>query len=208
VITEFPFFTFTYADLHAHLIALPVTLLIIGWGLGILRGKWQWSKTPGLVIWMRPLLTFLVGGLTIGMLRATNTWDFPTYLLLSCIIVLYTVLRFGKSPDTFFLALPSWTRNWLFVLLPLVLLIGSALLFFLPFTENFIRLTEALRYGQAGIRRLDHSLFTGDFSCLSSYPGSYGKRESGSPQRRFPPYCASGLILFLYRYWSYSSYLY
>ena len=28
-INEFPFFTFTYADLHAHMIALPLTLLAL-----------------------------------------------------------------------------------------------------------------------------------------------------------------------------------
>ena len=162
VITEFPFFTFTYADLHAHLIALPVTLLVIGWGLGILRGKWQWQKESGLAVWVMPLLTFLVGGLTIGMLRATNTWDFPTYLLLSCIIVLYTVLRYGKTPDTFFPALPSWMRTWLYVLLPLVLLIGSALLYFLPFTENFYQ-----AYGSI-------TLWTGGHSPLGSFLVHWG----------------------------------
>ena len=35
-ITEFPFFTFIYGDLHAHLIALPMVALSLAWGLSIL----------------------------------------------------------------------------------------------------------------------------------------------------------------------------
>ena len=42
-ITEFPFFTFLYADLHAHLMALPVTLLVLGWALAMVLGKGRWG---------------------------------------------------------------------------------------------------------------------------------------------------------------------
>ena len=36
-INEFPFFTFTYADLHAHMIALPLTLLALAAAVALVR---------------------------------------------------------------------------------------------------------------------------------------------------------------------------
>ncbi|MFN8534409.1 MAG: DUF2298 domain-containing protein [Dehalococcoidia bacterium] len=68
-ITEFPAFTFLFADLHAHLIALPVGLLALGLGLAVaVGGGWQ----PALLL-----------GLVVGSLRAINGWDYPTYLALA-----------------------------------------------------------------------------------------------------------------------------
>jgi hypothetical protein len=48
-ITEFPAFTFLYADLHAHMIALPLTVLALAWAISILLGRWDWKKlgSPG-----------------------------------------------------------------------------------------------------------------------------------------------------------------
>src|SRR5258706_9958994 len=73
-ITEFPLFTFLYSDLHAHMIALPLTVLAIAWALSVLMARnmnrWAW------------LGSLLFGGVIIGALRPTNTWDFPTYLVL------------------------------------------------------------------------------------------------------------------------------
>ena len=34
-ITEFPFFTFLYGDLHAHMISLPLMLLALGWAVAL-----------------------------------------------------------------------------------------------------------------------------------------------------------------------------
>ncbi|MGD2148645.1 MAG: DUF2298 domain-containing protein, partial [Anaerolineae bacterium] len=69
-VAEFPAFTFLYADLHAHMIAFPLTLFAIALAL-------NWARGAGLN-WG----SILLGGLVIGALRPTNTWDYPTYLLL------------------------------------------------------------------------------------------------------------------------------
>ena len=75
-ITEFPFFTFLFADLHAHLMAIPFTLLVIGLGLNLLTGwrrlGWGWRATA-------------VAGLAlaVGALWPINSWDYPPYLLLA-----------------------------------------------------------------------------------------------------------------------------
>lgn len=76
-ITEFPIFTFLYGDLHAHALSMPLMVLAMGFILNELllarrdpRGGWaKW-------------LALALGALTIGMLRATNTWDWPTFMVL------------------------------------------------------------------------------------------------------------------------------
>ena len=84
-ITEFPYFTMLYADLHAHLIALPVTLLALAVIIAIVLGKARWKNMGGGVLW------FLLAGLAIGALRPTNTWDLPTYLALGLVGTVYAV---------------------------------------------------------------------------------------------------------------------
>ena len=80
-ITEFPAFTFLFADLHAHMIALPFTATAIGLALAHALAS---PDEPGwLARWGRvAALAFVVGGL-----RVINTWDFPTYALIGIAIL-------------------------------------------------------------------------------------------------------------------------
>ena len=80
-ITEFPFFTFLFADLHAHMMAIPFTLLSIGLSLALVlaaprraaaRSHWGGGE----------IATLAVLGVVVGSLRLINAWDFPTYLLI------------------------------------------------------------------------------------------------------------------------------
>ena len=74
-ITEFPFFTFLFADLHAHLIVIPFGLLVLGFALSFLVGLK--SATLGWVLATVPFLAVALGALWV-----INTWDYPSYILL------------------------------------------------------------------------------------------------------------------------------
>lgn len=98
-ITEFPFFTFLYADPHAHMMALPVTVLSLAWGLSILGLRWNWGEGRGRFwAWFQFAVSLILGGLAIGALYPTNTWDMPAYLVLGCLAVLYAALRYASTP--------------------------------------------------------------------------------------------------------------
>ena len=77
-ITEFPFFTFLYADLHAHMIALPITVAALGWALSMLMGS-DVRRRRRFPQWAAGLF---LGALILGSLGPTNTWDFPVYWVL------------------------------------------------------------------------------------------------------------------------------
>jgi YYY domain-containing protein len=82
-ITEFPFFTVLYGDPHAHLFALPLSLLVLAIALAVIKSRGGWVKNG--------LLTLLVAGLAIGVLRPTNTWDYYTYLAVGCVVIAYSL---------------------------------------------------------------------------------------------------------------------
>ena len=108
-INEFPSFSFTYADLHAHLIALPYTLVAMGLALNLLSTNWTGhrelknnSGRPSLFqmtigrLWQvfdRTLVTPVILMIVIGFLGATNSWDLPTYLALISASVLLALFR-------------------------------------------------------------------------------------------------------------------
>jgi len=92
-ITEFPFFTFLYSDLHAHMIVLMLALFVIAWALATVRAR-------------RTSLISLVGGaLVIGALYPTNLSDIYTYLPVGLTALVYAIWRADDAPQM------SWLPN-------------------------------------------------------------------------------------------------
>ncbi|MCH7607659.1 MAG: glycosyltransferase family 39 protein [Chloroflexi bacterium] len=76
-INEFPFWTFLFADLHAHMFSLPVQLLVVGLSANVVLGAGRHLSRA----WRASSVGVLA--LTVGSLAAINTWDVPAYGLLA-----------------------------------------------------------------------------------------------------------------------------
>jgi YYY domain-containing protein len=138
-ITEFPYFTFLYGDLHAHMLAMPVGLLAVGLAINLLR---QPSLLPDVDVRrtqdaLRALaraavspagLTIGLGALAVAILRMTNSWDYPTYLgLLIATVLLVEAMRPNRVWSV------AMAR---FAVLSAALVVGSHALA-LPFLRNY-----------------------------------------------------------------------
>jgi YYY domain-containing protein len=142
-ITEFPFFTVLYGDPHAHLFALPLTLLALAWALSLVFGRaWEPARPGDRRSLLQIGISFLLGGLAIGSLRPTNTWDLPTYLLLGLAAVGYASWRAygaGQQGPTWLSRIPLNARRTALVLGGMVLLTLLSFLLFQPFGEWYVQ---------------------------------------------------------------------
>ncbi len=76
-ITEFPYFTFLFADLHAHMMTMPFALLALALGFAALIGV---SRSGPKSIWTWVCAALM--GLAEGSLWTINSWEYPAYALL------------------------------------------------------------------------------------------------------------------------------
>lgn len=121
-ITEFPFFSFLFADLHAHMIVIPFAILALSLAVSVfLRSSeheafWQrWGRLAVL-------------GIAVGALRIINAWDFPTQLLLAGGAVMVGELFVPRKP--FSARVAGGLLKWVFVA-------AIGFIAYLPFHINF-----------------------------------------------------------------------
>jgi YYY domain-containing protein len=128
-ITEFPYFTVIYGDPHAHLYALPVALLALGWAVSVALGAGRWRGLWG------GAAGFLLGALAIGALYPINLSDIYTYLPLGMAAIAYSLWRRPNLEKAGWLApVPVKVRQYLVPALGLILLVGLVLLLYRPYT--------------------------------------------------------------------------
>ena len=111
-ITEFPFFTFLFGDLHAHVLALPLGVLALGLcvSLALPAVRTAWERRAALAL----------AALACGAVWVTNPWDLPALALL-----LGAALWIGGGGGR---AALEWTA-----------VLAVAYLAFLPFHRDYAR---------------------------------------------------------------------
>jgi YYY domain-containing protein len=127
-ITEFPFFTVLYGDLHAHLFALPVALFVIVWVISVVTGRANFKGVLGWIVGLS------LGGLAIGAMYPLNLSDIYTYLPLGLVAIGYALVRYhtggtGKwLPD-----LSSSSKRILITVGAIALLIALSFMIYMPY---------------------------------------------------------------------------
>lgn len=90
-ITEFPYWSFLFADLHPHLMGIPFFTALVGIvaTLVLAAARRQTGRAWALAA---------VAGLFVGLIRTVHTWDFPTAALLTLSAILLAALVSPASP--------------------------------------------------------------------------------------------------------------
>ena len=183
-ITEFPYFTGLYADLHAHVVALPLTVALIGLCLAVALHRVDGGRGER---WLDGRVAATLGliALFLGSLSATNAWDVPVYALLavSVIFMASSMVR-------------SWTRRLAVFGGASTLTVVAAWALFLPFHRHFVALFSQVALVRDPTDPLQFLSHFGGFVAVSAIGLTVLLSRSGSPRLAEPaPWIAVGAVL-------------
>jgi YYY domain-containing protein len=153
-INEFPFWSFLFADLHPHVIAMPLTVLLLSLLASFLLERSRVQKadqkalfSPAPMLWGRLLAVgagrlsgirlpfYLLTAFVFGTIASVNPWDTPV-----CALVLGAALLI----DVFYAErAETWLQRWIALgkrLCVYVLLYALSYLFFWPFYASYQQL--------------------------------------------------------------------
>ncbi len=134
-ITEFPAFSFVLSDLHAHVLALPFTVLAIGLALNLLLGRGKGLDVFGATNGWRAL-NLVCGAIILGGLFMLNGWDLPTFAGLALLCLAAQQWRAHDRQLTKALALDFCTMAAFWLVLGVLL--------YLPFIRSFVSPSQGI----------------------------------------------------------------
>ena len=146
-INEFPFFTFLYGDMHAHMLDMPLVMLALAWAVSLAtEGSRKRTILESGLVWF-------CGALILGATRVTNMWDFPTCAALGWAAILASLWRNNTNPGRARLASAAGR---------LLLFTGLTFLLYRPFDNWFASPLHGL------------DVWNGAKTPLETYLSSYG----------------------------------
>jgi YYY domain-containing protein len=117
-INEFPFWSFLFADLHPHVIDLPIAVLMLGIVGNLLLSSNQKNDISSERKWGNALL-YILAAFILGTIACVNPWDMPVYaLILGVALIIHKLQELRVEPNR------VWFISLAFTLLSFVLLWG------------------------------------------------------------------------------------
>lgn len=143
-IHEFPSYSFVVGDLHAHMVNIMFTLVVVGialsWALRMQNKKQSalaWNASAKSIVkealWQPEI--WMIGFFT-GMFRWTNFWDFPIYFVVGGCVIFFTNIRLYRKSLKQFAVVTGMQAAF-------VLIIGYVAS--LPFTLTFDKIASNIR---------------------------------------------------------------
>ncbi|MBW7882215.1 MAG: hypothetical protein H3C34_06205, partial [Caldilineaceae bacterium] len=121
-INEFPFWSFLFADLHPHIIGIPLSAMFLALALVLVENaNTNWRQR-----WRYGLGLLAVFALFLGALASVNLWELPTYLGLGVLAFIVSQFR-GTRPI-----------DWPITLGVAIVYPAGAYLLFLPFFRSYV----------------------------------------------------------------------
>lgn len=128
-IDEYPLFSFILGDLHPHVMALPLVLLVVALAMSYLFG----SGSRLIRADSAGIARLVLAGVVAGSLFVTNSWDFPTYFL----VLVGAIAMRAYAEDT----VTTWWRT---ATLAAVALAVVSVALYIPFYVHFHTLSSGI----------------------------------------------------------------
>lgn len=175
-INEFPYFSFIWADLHPHVMGMPVVALALALLVSAAEQVKRWpperlSKVDGIVA------PAVVGALALGSVFVINAWDLPLMIVVTVATLFYAGLLRSYRIAVVLAATGG-----------VVVATGYAM--FLPFHANFYSVVEGVARADAGSALGQFLTMWGIFFFIVGaamiYPAARAIRSSEYAQRALP----------------------
>jgi YYY domain-containing protein len=133
-INEFPFWSFLFADLHPHVIDLPIAVLMLGIVGNLLLSSNQKNDISSERKWGNAL-PYILAAFILGTIACVNPWDMPVYALILGVALIIRKLQElrGEAKRVLFISLA-------FTLFSFICLCGLGYFFYWPFYATYQQL--------------------------------------------------------------------